>query len=135
MPFLVIAAALTAICYCLLKLSKHRLEKLPVNITSIRTADNEMVGFVLVYLLPLINRASLNIDGIILAFVAIMFFLIVLTTNAYHFNPLVGFLGYHFYEVTIEGEITFVLLTRKNLTNCKAISSVVQLSEYMILEA
>ena len=134
LPFFVIAVALTIICCCLLKLSKQRLEKIPVKIASIKTADNEMVGFVLVYLLPLINRSSLDIDGFVLAFVAIMFFVIVLTTNSYHFNPLIGFFGYHFYEVTVDGEITFVLITKKNLTNCKAVSSVVQVSEYMILE-
>ncbi len=94
-----------------------------------------MVGFVLVYLLPLINRSALDIDGFVLVFVAIMFFIIVLTTNSYHFNPLIGFFGYHFYEVTVEGGITFVLMTKKNLTNCKAVRSVVQVSEYMILEA
>ena len=77
LPFFVIAVALTIICCCLLKLSKQRLEKIPVKIASIKTADNEMVGFVLVYLLPLINRSSLDIDGFVLAFVAIMFFVIV----------------------------------------------------------
>ncbi len=135
LSFFVIALALTIICCCLLKLSRQRLEKIPVKITSIKTADKEMVGFVLVYLLPLINRSALDIDGFVLVFVAIMFFIIVLTTNSYHFNPLIGFFGYHFYEVTVEGGITFVLMTKKNLTNCKAVRSVVQVSEYMILEA
>lgn len=49
--------------------------------------------------------------------------------------PLLGVFGYHFFEVTIEGDITYVLITRQNITDCKAVSQVVQLTEYMILEA
>ena len=135
LSFFVLALALIIICCCLLKLSKQRLEKIPVEIHSIKTADREMAGFVLVYLLPLIDRSALDIDCFVLVFVAIMFFVIVLVTNYYHFNPLLGFLVYDFYEVTVKGEITYVLITKKNLTNCKAVRSVVQVSEYMILEA
>ena len=35
----------------------------------------------------------------------------------------------------IEGDITYVLITRQNITDCKAVSQVVQLTEYMILDA
>jgi hypothetical protein len=37
--------------------------------------------------------------------------------------------------VTIEGDITYVLITRQNITDCKNVSQVVQLTEYMILDA
>jgi hypothetical protein len=70
----------------------------------------------------------------VLIFVAALFFLIVATSHSYHFNPLLGFLGYHFYEVNIEGGITYVLITKQNIADCKSITQVVQLTEYMILE-
>jgi hypothetical protein len=70
----------------------------------------------------------------VLIFIAVIFFFIVLNSHAYHFNPLLGIFGYHFYEVTIEGNITYVLITRQNIADCKSISHVVQLTEYMILE-
>lgn len=133
--YLFITLGLTILCYCLIKLSEQRLEKIPVKITSMKTADKEVVGFILVYLLPLINPSALNVNSLVLFFVAILVFAIVFTTNSYHFNPLIGFIGYHFYEVTIEGEITFVLITKKNITNCKNVKTVVQVSEYMMLEA
>jgi len=89
----------------------------------------------LVYLLPLINQGQNTISLSVLVFVAVIFFFIVYNSHAYHFNPLLGLFGYHFFEVTIEGDITYVLITRQNITDCKAVSQVVQLTEYMILDA
>jgi hypothetical protein len=134
--YLLVALILSAICIGLvwMSASPQGLEPLPVKIKSVKTVDKEIVGFLLVYLLPLINQGQSTISLPVLVFVAVMFFFIVYNTHAYHFNPLLGFLGYHFYEVTIEGDITYVLITRQNITNCKAVSQVVQLTEYMILD-
>jgi hypothetical protein len=133
--YILFSILLILICIRLIMLSKRKLEKLPVQITSVKTVDKEIVGFILVYLLPLANQAPAKVNGTVLGFVAIFFFFIILTSHSYHFNPLLGFFGYHFYEVKISGEITFVLITKKGIANCKDITNVVQLTEYMILEA
>ena len=135
--YLLTALILSGLCLSLvwLSASRHGLERLPVNIKSVKTVDKEIVGFLLVYLLPLINQSPSTISVPVLVFVAAIFFFIVYNSHAYHFNPLLGFFGYHFFEVTIEGDITYVLITRQNITNCKAVSRVVQLTEYMILDA
>ncbi len=135
--YLLATLILSGLCYGLvwLSASHYGLEPLPVQINSVKTADNEIVGFLLVYLLPLINQSQDTISLPVLLFVAVIFFLIVYNSHAYHFNPLLGLFGYHFFEVTIEGDITYVLITRKNITDCKNVSKVVQLTEYMILEA
>jgi MFS family permease len=125
---------LVFICWVLINVSKCKLEKLPVKIVSVKTADKEVVNFILIYLLPLINITHNIINLPVLLFVAGMFFYIVATSNAYHVNPLLNILGYHFYEVTIEGGISYVLITKRNIANCKIVSEIVQLSEYMILE-
>lgn len=135
--YLLAALVLSGLCYGLVWLSatRHGLERLPVKIKSVKTVDKEIVGFLLVYLLPLINQSQSTISVPVLVFVAVIFFLIVYNSHAYHFNPLLGFFGYHFFEVTIEGDITYVLITRQNITDCKAVTQVVQLTEYMILDA
>jgi hypothetical protein len=107
---------------------------MPVKIKAVKTVDKEIVGFLLVYLLPLMNQSNNTISLSVLTFIAVIFFFIVQNSHAYHFNPLLGFFGYHFYEVTIEGDITYVLISRQNIADCKSISHVVQLTEYMILE-
>jgi hypothetical protein len=135
--YLMAALVLSGLCFGLVLLSASRqgLERLPVKIKSVKTVDKEIVGFLLVYLLPLINQGQNTISLPVLVFVAVLFFFIVYNSHAYHFNPLLGFFGYHFFEVTIEGDITYVLITRQNITDCKAVSQVVQLTEYMILDA
>lgn len=135
--YLLAALILSGLCFGLVKLSAshYGLERLPVKIKSVKTVDKEIVGFLLVYLLPLIKQSNDTISLPVLVFVAIIFFFIVYNSHAYHFNPLLGFFGYHFFEVTIEGDITYVLITRQNITDCKAVSQVVQLTEYMILDA
>lgn len=135
--YLLAALVLSGLCFGLvwLSASPHGLERLPVKIKSVKTVDKEIVGFLLVYLLPLINQSQNTISLPVLVFVAVLFFFIVYNSHAYHFNPLLGFFGYHFFEVTIEGDITYVLITRQNITDCKAVSQVVQLTEYMILDA
>lgn len=136
LAYLLAALFLGALCWGVIALStsKYGLEKLPVKIMAVKTVDKEIVGFLLVYLLPLINQNSNTISIPVLLFIAVIFFFIVLNSHAYHFNPLLGIFGYHFYEVTIEGNITYVLITRQNIADCKSISHVVQLTEYMILE-
>jgi len=132
--YLLVAVLLTLLCGGLVWLSGKKLEKLPVKIKAVKTVDKEIVGFLLVYLLPLINQTSNTISLPVLIFIAVIFFFIVQNSHAYHFNPLLGFFGYHFYEATLEGDITYVLITKQNIADCKSINQVVQLTEYMILE-
>ena len=131
--YLLATILLTVLCLLLLFLSTKKLEKIPIKISTVKTADKEVVGFIIVYLLPLINESTIKINTSVLIFIAILFFWIVFTSNSYHFNPLLGFFGYHFYEITIEGGITYILISRSDIVNCKNINYVVQLSEYMVL--
>lgn len=132
--YLIITITLTIICLFLIKLSKIKLEQMPIDITSVKTADKEIVGFILVYLLPMINETTTKVSSNILIFVSLLFFIIIYFSHSYHFNPIMGFLNYHFFEVTTKDGITYVLITKKNITHCKKVKNIVQLTEYMILE-
>lgn len=132
--FFVIAVLMVGLCLLTMHISKNHLEIIPVQIKSISTSDKEVVAFFVVYLLPLVNESAFQVDLRILCFVFTLFFVSILTTNSYHFNPILGLFGFHFYEVTIDGGITYVLITKKSLTNTRSVQKVVQLSEYMILD-
>ncbi len=125
---------LVIICLFIIRLARKQLESLPIEIEEIKTADNESISFILVYLLPLASGITDKFNLPILIFVAILFFFIVMTSNSYHFNPLLNFFGYHFYEVKVQGGINYILLSKKNITNSKSIKFAHQLTEYMILE-
>ena len=134
--YLVLSILLTLICWGVISYAKSEkgLERMPVKITGIKTADKEILGFLLVYLLPLISQSNSAINTPVLVFVSVIFFVVVLNSHAYHFNPLLGLLGYHFYEATIDGDVTFILITDKTISNCSGITEVVQLTEYMIMD-
>lgn len=129
-----VAICLTALCYLVLRGARTELEVMPCRLKSIKTADKEVVAFVLSYLLPLANLSGRSTDSWTLAFVAAFFLFIVATSHAYHFNPLMSVLGYHFYEVTDEDSVSYVLITKRNLRSARAAACVVQLSEYILLD-
>lgn len=127
--YLIVAVVLWTIAFVILQTSRKKLQLLPVKIESISTADKEMISFIFAYLIPL-----LEISYPLLFFLLGLFVFIVLTTHSYHFNPVFGLFGYHYYEVSIEGGTTFILMTKKTLMNTKQINSVVQLTDYILLE-
>jgi chromate transport protein ChrA len=127
--FLVTALILAVFLYMILELAKSKLEVIPINISEVSNADNESIIFIFVYLIPL-----LEIDRSMVIFLSILFFMIILTTNIYDFNPILGLMGYHQYEVKLSNGVSYILITRKTLINVKQINKVVQLTNYILLE-
>lgn len=134
LPSMISAIVLFAGLIVIIRSSKKKLESVTIEIEEIKTADNESVAFILVYLLPLASGLNENFNLPILVFVSIVFFFFVMSSNSYHFNPLMNLIGYHFYEVQIKGGITYVLVTKKSIKSSKTIKQVQLLSEYMIID-
>lgn len=127
-------AALAAICYLVVVAAQRQLGKLSFSVTQVKSADSETVGFLVVYLLPLINTTDIAVNTPILLFVLALFAVVVWTTNAYHFNPLLGLLGFHFYEATSSQNVVFLLISRRDIRRTTQITEVVQLTEYIVLD-
>ncbi|MEJ5305857.1 MAG: hypothetical protein WHV63_07910 [Ignavibacteria bacterium] len=127
--YLILLLILIIVVLLLLNLANKKLEKLSVKIESVQNADNEVISYIFAYLLPLIG-----FDLKFLVFILILFLFIVYTTNIYHFNPILGLFGYHYYSITIENGTTFILISKKTLMNAKQINKVVQLDDYTLLE-
>lgn len=129
-----IAGALVALIVCVIVMhcASRSLSRNPVVIKSIKPADKELIGFVLAYLLPLARGTPF--EGYPLVVVLVVFFVVVMTSNAYHTNPLLGMLGWHFYEVVID-EVSYTMVSRRNIHNVRAIKEVVSLTDYMLLDA
>jgi hypothetical protein len=130
-----ITVALVLLCVLIVTAAKRQLEVISFPIVTVKSADTEIVGFMVAYLLPLISAADTKISVPLLSFVLVLFFIVVWTTNSYHVNPLLGMLGYHFYEVATESGLTFLLLTKKNIRNTKSVGSVVQLTTYIMMDS
>src|SRR5690349_308142 len=130
------AAGLTALCLLLLSAARKDAQLLDLHSPkTIQCADTQIIGFVLTYLLPLAKPDSTPDDVRVLGFVLLLLGLAFWNSNAYHFNPLLGLLGYHFYEVTFDSDIKFVLITKRTLYEARKLSGFVQLTDYVVFEA
>lgn len=129
-----IAVGTVLLCALVLRASKTMLPRVTFRAETLRTADSEVVGFMIAYLLPLVATGTDKPDYLVLAFITGLLAVIVWSTNAYSVNPLLSFMGYHFYEVSSAGGLTYLFLSRRDLHNCGEIAQVVQLARYVLLD-
>ncbi len=128
-------AALAALALFIVGQASRRLERLPIVIQKAKSADKEVIGFVVAYALPIVFRgpSAPNLEGWL--FAGALLFFVLWSTHAIQVNPLLGVMGYHFYEVEARGGVSYLMITRRKINNVMSVQSVVQLSEYGILEA
>lgn len=136
-----LAAGLTALCVVLvivslglLRFARKTIERVNFKAQTVEAADNENIAFLLLYLLPLFTA---NIDTLtwqVWLPMIVIFAIITATGYSYHFNPLLGMMGWHFYKVTTEEGVTYVLITKKQLRKAAEQLQVVQITEYILLD-
>jgi len=127
--------ALGGAAYWIIAEAGKRLEKLPISIKKARSADKEVIGFFVAYALPLVFRGEASIDLGAWMVAAAMLLFVLWTTHSLQVNPVLGLVGFHFYEVETADGITYLMITRRKISNVLTVESVVQLSEHGILEA
>ena len=132
--FLVTCGLLVLMCYSLLRFAKSHLQSKTYRAATVETADNEIFGLLLVYLLPLITRdlAIYNWPSWIL--VTLFFCFVVATSYGYHFNPLLVFLKYHFYKVAETDGMPHILITNRRIHKTGETLDVGELAEYVLIE-
>lgn len=130
------ALVLTAICWGLLRVSRQLLPEVsPFRAVGVKPVDTELLTYVVAYLLPLVNVGGPTVDWYVLSFIVLLLIALVWATHAYHFNPLLALFGYHFYEVTSSGGITYVMLSSADLRSVDQITRVKQLGAYTLMDA
>ena len=105
--YLFIAVALLLFCCLILRTSKTKLQKIDIKISSLKNTDKDPLSFLLAYLFPVIMTNKSEPDIVLLLIIMIAFTFIVLMTHMYHFNPLLSFLGYRFYEISTTDQYRF----------------------------
>jgi hypothetical protein len=134
--FYLVAASiiLLGLMLWMLKYCKANLERSKFKVTSIEAADREHITFILLYLSPLFVAEFGDLNWNVLIPTLIVFLLVISTGYGYHFNPLLGLLGWHFYKVSTEEGVSYVLITKKELRSAKQCLKVGQLTEYIVIE-
>ena len=134
LTLLAICVLLVVIALLLLKYVKTHVEKVSFTPVSIEAADRENIAFLLLYLLPLFTAQFDSLNWQIWIPTLLVFGVVVGTGYGYHFNPLLGIIGWHFYKVGTEEGVTYVLITRKQLRAAKQQLTVGELTEYIVID-
>jgi magnesium-transporting ATPase (P-type) len=119
---LAISLLLVILCVSVLSIAKKQLQIIDFPVNSIKTADGEVLGYLVAYLIPFATLASDQINESVLLFIFGLFILVLTLFN------------YHFYEVTTLNNITYLLITKRDLRNTSSVKRVVQLTEYMVFD-
>ena len=127
--------ALGSLALWIITRASERLEQLPIVIQKAKSADKEVIGFFVAYALPLMFRgpSAPDLEGWMVAGAMLLF--VLWSTHALQVNPVLGVLGFHFYEVEAKGCVTYLLISRRKISNVLSVVRVAQLSEYGLLEA
>jgi hypothetical protein len=130
------AVSVLAVITCLgvIHHARKNIEAINFRPTAIEAADRETVGFMLLYLLPLFTDKINTLNWSLWIPTLIVFSVITATGYSYHFNPLLGLIGWHFYKVSSAEGVTYVLITKKHLRNISDTLRVGQLTEYILLD-
>lgn len=125
---------LVGCCLWVFTSARRMLERFPFKPQSVEAADRENIAFMLLYLSPLFTAQFGQLNMTLLIPTIFIFTLLTATGYSYHFNPLLGLIGWHFYKVTSAEGVTYVMITRKQLRNTNQISQVGQLTEYILID-
>ena len=132
--FFVASVLLVFVCAMLVNFSKTRLREIEYTTKTVESADGEVSGFLLIYLLPLITRNLADYNWIAWGIVALLFCVVFARSFGFHFNPLLVLLGYHFYRVTEDSGLPHVLVTKRRIFRTGETLRVTRPSEYMLIE-
>jgi hypothetical protein len=128
------ALLLVALGLGVMGLSKRVLARFPFRPKTIEVSDKENMGFVLFYLAPLFSSklTSFNLD--VLVPTGLLLLVLTAAGYSYHYNPLLALFGWHFYKVSSDEGVGYVLLSRRQLRSAVLIEEVGQLTEYILLD-
>ncbi|RTY33552.1 hypothetical protein EKD00_09285 [Chlorobium phaeovibrioides] len=106
-----------------------------ISIIEFERNDKDVLAFLLAYLLPFLSSKSMDFQGQWLtgAYIILIIFLVVSHTGAFHFNPVMALLGYHFYGIKTKDGVSQLLICRGTLKRLNQEVSTVRLAPNIYL--
>lgn len=105
-----------------------------INISSIRSKNNEMTSYLLGYLFPLIAGGDLFSNIEIALFFYLFMFFAVWFSDSYGFNPILALKGYKFYEAECANGIGITLIAKGPVENLDYEIKMVQITDYAYMQ-
>lgn len=115
--WLAVALLLVILCWALLRHAAKNAQRHQFHIKEFERNDKEVLAFLVTYLLPFLSTEKMGFAGDWLtgAYVLAIIFLVIAHAGAFHFNPVMGLLGYHFYAVKSEDGVGHLLISKDEL--------------------
>lgn len=116
-PWLAVAMLLVFLCWALLRYAAKNIQHHQFNIKEFERNDKEVLAFLVTYLLPFLSTEKMGFIGEWLtgAYVLAIIFLVIAHAGAFHFNPVMGLLGFHFYSVKNDDGVSHLLISKGEL--------------------
>jgi hypothetical protein len=136
--FLVAAVLLLVLCYLLKFYSEKHGAHRTLDVTEVKSTDKEALAFIVAYLFPILMDKVPDITEPRYQMLAVYIYcvvgLVIYHSNSFHFNPVLALFGYHFYEVTADEGMKYLLITRRIVRSQNPSLNVTKLSDYVYLE-
>lgn len=117
----VVALLLVIICVGILAVARRGLQVEPVGIKKATRLDKEALAFLVTYALPLIAQGDDRTNLAALAVFVAVVGLVLVQLQILHVNPLLGILGFHFYEIErADGDSALVVSRSRQLPDIGA---------------
>ena len=115
--WLIAAVLLVVLCWAMLRYAAMNAQKHQFHIKEFERNDQEVLAFLLAYLLPFVSSENMAFTGEWLtgAYILGIISLVIAHAGAFHFNPVMGLLGYHFYAVKNGDGVSQLLISRAEL--------------------
>lgn len=133
--WLLVALLLVIICAAMLRYAARNAQKHEFQIKEFERDDKEMLAFLVTYLLPFLSTEKMGFAGDWMTgtYVLLVLFLVIAHAGAFHFNPVMALLGYHFYRVKNEDGVSHLLISRTELRRPKQQLQTVRLANNIYL--
>lgn len=134
-PWLVVAALLIFLCWALLLYATKNAQRHSFRIREFENTDKEVLAFLLAYLLPFVSSDNMAFtdDWLTGAYILAIIFLVITHAGAFHFNPVMGLLGYHFYAVKNNEGVSDLLISKDKLRRTNEDMQTVRLAHNIYL--
>ncbi len=135
-PWLVVAVLFVAICKLLLVYAARSLQKQALTFREFESNDKEVLAYLLAYLLPFLTSKNMAFEGQWLtgAYILGIIFMVIAHAGAFHFNPVMGFLGYYFYGIKNAEGVSLLLISNTELRRANTEFQVVRLAHNIYLD-
>ena len=136
LPWLAVALLLIFICWSLLRYAAGAAQKHTLKIAQFEDKDKEMLAFLLAYLLPFAAAKDMlaDVHWLTGAYVFGVILLVFTHARAFHFNPMMGLLWYHFYSLKDGDGVSVLLISGTELRRAGGEVQTVRLAHDIYLQ-